>query len=158
MDLTLWLLLAATIANAALVGASLDQSIKQLPARHRIGVVAFSEFSKAGDLARGVAWYATLGIGTALLTAVAVGVGLAGGSGAPASTALWLALALTTAHSLATSRAAPTNFSQRSAAGDAARLAAIFDRFERRQTARAALQVLTLLAVAWAFVARVGGT
>ncbi len=87
-DLTLWLLVAAVIVNGMLVGASLDQSIKQLPA-----------------------------------------------------------------HSLATTRAAPTNFSQRSAAGDAARLKAIFDRFERLQTARATLQVLTLLSVAWALTA-----
>jgi len=36
----LLLLLAAAGANGLLAGASLDQSIKQLPARHRIGVLA----------------------------------------------------------------------------------------------------------------------
>jgi protein-S-isoprenylcysteine O-methyltransferase Ste14 len=35
-----WLPLAAVVANGLLVGASLDQSIKQLPARHRLGVTA----------------------------------------------------------------------------------------------------------------------
>jgi hypothetical protein len=45
--------------------------------------------------------------------------------------------------------------SQRAAAGDPARLAAIFDRFERWQTARATLQVLTLLSVTWALAAEV---
>jgi hypothetical protein len=59
------------------------------------------------------------------------------------------------AHTLATARAAPTNLSQRAAAGDTARLAAIFDRFERWQTARVTLQILTLLSVAWALVARI---
>ena len=36
------LVLAATAADGLLAGASLDQSIKQLPARHRIGAVAES--------------------------------------------------------------------------------------------------------------------
>jgi hypothetical protein len=76
MDATLWLLVAAVLGNGLLVGASLDQTIKQLPTRRRIGVVAFSEYSKAGDLGRGIAWYATLGIGAALLTLGAAVVGL----------------------------------------------------------------------------------
>lgn len=42
IDLPLGLLLGAVVANAVLVGASLNQSIKQLPARRRIGAVAFS--------------------------------------------------------------------------------------------------------------------
>jgi hypothetical protein len=155
MDATLWLLVAAVIGNGLLVGASLDQSIKQLPARRRIGVVAFSEYSKAGDLGRGIAWYAALGIGASLLTVSAALVGLTGRPDGQAMAALWLALLLTVAHSLATARAAPTNFSQRAAAGDEARLAAIFDRFEHWQTARVTLQILTLLSVAWALAASI---
>ena len=46
MDWALWLLLAATIVNAMLVGASLNQVIKQLPARRRIGTVAISSTAK----------------------------------------------------------------------------------------------------------------
>jgi hypothetical protein len=71
MDPSLWLLVAAMLGNGLLVGASLDQVIKQLPARHRIGVIAFSDYSRAGDLGRGIAWYAALGIGAALLTFIA---------------------------------------------------------------------------------------
>jgi hypothetical protein len=65
-------------------------------------------------------------------------------------------LVLTLAHSFTSTRAAPTNFSQRAAAGDAARLEVIFDRFERWQTIRAALQLLTLLGVGWALAAQIG--
>jgi hypothetical protein len=155
MNATLWLLVAAVIGNGLLVGASLDQSIKQLPTRRRIGVVAFSDYSRAGDLGHGIAWYAALGIGAALLTVLAAVVGLTDRPDGQTAVAMWLSLLLTVAHSLATARAAPTNFSQRAAAGDAARLAAIFDRFEHWQTARATLQVLTLLSVAWALVARI---
>ncbi|MFL6224571.1 MAG: hypothetical protein ACJ75K_17540, partial [Actinomycetes bacterium] len=35
MDTTLWLLVAAVLGNGLLVGASLDQTIKQLPTRRR---------------------------------------------------------------------------------------------------------------------------
>jgi hypothetical protein len=62
---------------------------------------------------------------------------------------------LTIAHSFTTGRAAPINFSQRAAAGDATRLDAIFDRFERWSRARSALQTFTLLAVTWALVAAI---
>jgi hypothetical protein len=157
MDRILWLLVAAMLGNGLLVGASLDQVIKQLPARHRIGVLAFSDYSKAGDLGRGIAWYAALGIGAALLTVIAAVVGLTQQPGMPAAAALWLALALTMAHSFTTLRAAPLNFSQRAAAGDPARLAAIFDRFARWSTARATLQVFTLLSVTSALIASIAG-
>jgi hypothetical protein len=156
MNPTLWLL-AAVVANGLLVGASLDQTIKQLPARRRIGVLAFSDYSKAGDLGHGIAWYATLGIGAALLTVVAAVAGLTDRPDTQASAALWLALVLTVAHSLSTARAAPLNFSQRAAAGDATRLEAIFDRFERWSRARSALQLLTLLTVTWALGATIAG-
>jgi hypothetical protein len=157
MDTALWLLVAAVIGNGLLVGASLDQVIKQLPARRRIGVVAFSDYSRAGDLGRGIAWYAALGVGAALLTILAVVVGLTERPGTQSEAALWLALLLTVAHSLTTARAAPLNFSQRAAAGDAARLAAIFDRFERWSRVRSTLQVLTLLSVTWALAAGIAG-
>jgi hypothetical protein len=155
MNPTLWLLLAAVLGNGHLVGASLDQTIKQLPTRRRIGAVAFSEYSRAGDLSNGVAWYATLGVGAAVLTVIAAIAGLTDSPSAALSTALWLAVILTIAHSFTTGRAAPINYSQRAAAGDATRLDAIFDRFERWSRARSALQTLTLLAVTWALVAAI---
>jgi hypothetical protein len=68
-------LLGAVVAKGLLVGASLDQSVKQLPARHRIGVEAFSAYSQAADLRNGVAWYATLGLGAAAVTLAAAALG-----------------------------------------------------------------------------------
>ena len=73
-DATLLLLLAATAATGILAGASLDQSIKQLPARHRMGIAAFSVYSRAADLGNGIAWYAIIGIGAAALTIAAAAV------------------------------------------------------------------------------------
>ena len=141
------LLLAAAGANGLLAGASLDQSIKQLPARHRIGVLAFARYSQAADLANGVAWYAILGVGTALLTLTAAAAGLADDPPTTAAAALWVAVATTVAHSAATARAAPTNFRQRRLGNDKAALAALFDRFQRWQTIRVSFQVAALVAV-----------
>ena len=64
-DLTSGLIAAATLATGLLAGASLDQSVKQLPARHRIGVAAYARYSQAADLANGVPFYATLGLAAA---------------------------------------------------------------------------------------------
>jgi hypothetical protein len=154
IDATHVLLIAAVAFNGVLTGASLDQSIKQLPARLRIGVISFSTYSRAADLSRnGIIWYATMGIGAALLTvATAVGAYL---QAAPGSVALPLYLAALTSllHSFTTARAAPTNFGQRRCADDAARLTAIFYDFERWQTARALLQTMTFGLTLWALAA-----
>jgi hypothetical protein len=157
MDSTMWLLVATVVVNGLLAGASLDQSIKQLPARRRIGIVAYSAYSQAGDLGNGVIWYATLGVGGALLSLVTCAVALTQRLSGQASAAVWLLIALTIAHSVMTALAAPTNFSQRRAGEDPEQLTAIFARFERLQTIRATLQALTLLAAAWALVARIKG-
>jgi hypothetical protein len=70
--------------------------------------------------------------------------------------ALAFATALTVGHSLVTARAAPTNLSQRHvAAGDERALTLLFDRLERLQTIRAALQTATLAAAVWALVASI---
>jgi hypothetical protein len=42
--------LAAVVANGLMVRATLDQSLKQLPARHRIGPVAHGAYARAADL------------------------------------------------------------------------------------------------------------
>ncbi len=147
MTITTLMLLAAAGANGLLTGASLDQSIKQLPARHRMGVIAFSHYSRAADLANGVVWYAILGIGTALLTLGAAGAALLSRPTPSAMVALWIAVAATLVHSAATARAAPTNFRQRRLGEDEQALAALFDRFERWQTIRVIWQGVALGAV-----------
>jgi hypothetical protein len=144
------LLVLAAAVDGLLAGASLDQSIKQLPARRRMGVRAFSAYSRAADLTTGVWWYALLGIGGAVLTLVAAGAAITLGLPISQAAPLELAAALAIAHTFTTIHAAPVNFSQRTVGDDEAALAAIFDRFERWQTVRAILQLATFLAVLWA--------
>ena len=64
------LIVASVALNGIFAGASLDQSMKQLPARRRIGVV-YSAYSRAADEGRGLAWYVILGVGAAVTTVAA---------------------------------------------------------------------------------------
>jgi len=130
----------------------LDQSIKQLPARHRIGVVAYSKYSRASDLGPGVLWYGILGVGAAVLTIAAAVAAFLQGIALETATPLYVAAGLAVLHSLVTTQAAPTNFSQRKVAKDEVALARVFDRFERWQTLRAMLQALNFGAMLWALV------
>jgi hypothetical protein len=153
LDVARLLLIAAVAFNGILTGASLDQSIKQLPARRRMGVIAFSGYSRAADLGNGIAWYAIIGVGAALLTiTAAVSAYL---QVAPAAVAIPLYLAALTSllHSFTTTQAAPTLFRQRQVKDDATQLTMIFDRFERWQTLRAALQLATFGLTLWALAA-----
>ena len=154
MDVTFELLIAATAASGLLSGASLDQSLKQLPARHRLGVVAFSQYSRSSDLAQGIVFYAVLGIGAAGLcisTALAAfiqKIGLQQGA------LIYASAILSLLHSLATSQSAPINFRQlKVPSDDAAALADIFDSFSRWQTLRCLLQLTNFAVCLWALVA-----
>ncbi len=120
--------------------------------------MAYSEYSRASDLGPGILWYGILGVGAAVLTIAAAIVAFFEGLPPTSSTPLYAGAALAVLHSLATTQAAPTNFSQRRVAGDEAALARVFDRFERWQTLRVVLQVLNFGAMLWALVAYVSAS
>lgn len=153
LDLSFILTVAAVATDGMLAGASLDQSLKQLPARHRIGAVAYAAYAQAADLGPGVLWYAILGVGAAVITIGAAAAAVAQHVAVPVSVPLTVAAALSILHSLATTQAAPTMFSQRRMPQTEQALGAVFARFARSQTVRVTLQVLTLAAVLWALVA-----
>src|SRR5690349_12010966 len=123
--LTMGLFFAALAFSGILAGASLDQLIKQLPARHRIGVVAYAAYARAADLANGIVWYAVIGVGAALLTvATAVSATLQAAEpwmGIP----LYLAAGFAVLHTIVTTQAAPVMLSVRYASDDEAELARI---------------------------------
>jgi hypothetical protein len=54
-----------------------------LPARHKIGPVAYSEYSRASDLGPGILWYGILGMGATLLTIAAFFEGVPPASATP---------------------------------------------------------------------------
>jgi hypothetical protein len=151
-DTTQMLALIAAALNGILAGASLDQAIKQLPARHRIGVIAYSAYAKAADLGNGIPWYVGMGIGAVVLTIVAALVAFSQQVAPETALPINVAVTLSILHTLVTTQAAPTMFSQRRYDNDEAALARVFDRFARLNALRALLQVMTFAALLWALI------
>ena len=140
---------AAAFASGILAGASLDQSIKQLPARRKIGAVAFRNYVRAADLGSGVVWYSALGVGAAALTLAASLAAVFGLREPRVRLPAIAAGALAILHTLTTTRAAPIYLGLRSELPATDALEATFTRFARWQAARAALQTMTFAALLW---------
>jgi hypothetical protein len=141
----------ALTLTGLLCGASLDQSIKQLPARQSIGVKTFSLYAKAADLKNGVIWYAVLGIGAALfsiVTAIITGLNHTNESYA---LPLYLGGIFAVLHTICTSQAAPTYFKQKQVDTEP-ELKALFDKFERIQTIRSIFISLNLACFLWTVI------
>lgn len=154
MHTTLILALATTVLIGPGAGMSLDQSIKQLPARRRIGIAVYSAYSRAGDQGNGLYLYPPFGIGTLVFALAAAISGHHSGLAAGAQVPLDISGALAILHSLVTARAAPINFRQRKYdLTDEVSLARVLDQFERWHNLRAVLQVLNFGASLWAVVA-----
>jgi hypothetical protein len=151
-DLTLLLIILATALNGIVAGASLDQAIKQLPTRHRIGSVLYSTYSKNADLGNGLPWYVGLGISTVLATIGATLSGVLQQLSSEKMLPLCGAVVLSVLHSLVTSQAAPLMFRQRQYENDEAALTMIFNRFSRLHLFRTLFQVLTFASLLWALI------
>jgi urea transporter len=156
IDVALRCAIAAAVANGVLVGATLDQSVKQLPARHRIGALAYAAYARAADLAGGLRWYPTVAGVVVLGTGAAVAAGLLDHPDRWRMVALLVVGLATVAHMLVTARAAPTILAlRRLPDDDPDRIAAVLQRFARLQTLRAGVQVAALAAAVWVLVATV---
>jgi len=153
MDITFVLIFAATIFIGLLAGASLDQSIKQLPTRFRIGLTAYSQYSRASDLGNGILFYGILGVAAALLNIASAIAAYLQNIPSQQSNLIYAGALLAVLHSLATTQAAPLNFSQRKiSANDEAALAVVFDKFARWQNIRCVLQLINFGVNLWALV------
>lgn len=141
----------AMALTGMLCGASLDQSIKQLPARRIIGVKAFSAYAKAADLKNGVPWYAILGISAALASITTAVLAYDHHSSTSIALPLYLGGVFAICHSICTSQAAPTYHSQKKTNDDDT-LAKIFDKFERIQTLRTLFICLNFLCFIWILI------
>jgi hypothetical protein len=124
------LLVATTAFEALRAGAGSFRVLIDLPARHRIGPVAFAELSRATDLSTaGIVFYVLYGFGGALLT----GATWIAATRVEAPRAIRLLTAVAFVSSLAilllTTQAAPLMFRIGSSPNDPALLADILDRF-----------------------------
>ena len=140
--------LTALALTGILCGASLDQSIKQLPSRHLLGIKAFSEYAKAADLKNGVAWYALLGIGAALTTIGTAILILISQPGEDFAFPIYFAGCCSICHLFCTSQAIPTYRKQKRTESED-KLKRLFNKFERIQITSSIFIVLTLLSLMW---------
>ena len=153
VNTTVILVVATTALSGIAAGASLDVSLRQLPARHRIGVIAYSVYSQATDLGTARVWYPPLGIGTLLLALATAVVAFFQHVALPHALPIYVAAALWIVHLLITLIwALPTLPRQRQFPHDEHQLAALFNRFEHLQTVRAVLDVLIFGMTLWALV------
>src|SRR5262245_1698232 len=95
-----WLVAIALLFNGILTGLSLDKVLVQLPARRRLGVVAYAAYARAADLGNGVVLYSVTGVGAAVVTIAAAASG--GGATAGVRALLGVAAGLSVLHSAAT--------------------------------------------------------
>jgi hypothetical protein len=152
------LLVAAVVVASMGATASLDQLIKQVRARHRIGVVAYSAYSRAADFHTGILYYVPIIVGWLLLIPAAAIAGWANGASGQRAVALVAMVAGLAGHILVTAlRAAPILLSQRKIRpDDEPTLAVVFDRFQRWHLVRTVIDVGTVAATVWALVATLG--
>jgi hypothetical protein len=134
---------------------SFEVAAVKLPARRRIGSVAYAQFARGADLGNGKAVYPALAIVAALLTLGAtLGAYLRPAVSATRLWALVLASLGTILHFAATAKAAPIMLSIGKAPADESLLSDRLDRFSRWHSVRAGLQVLTFLFALWAVATR----
>lgn len=152
MTLLVLLLVLDTTVIGLLAGLNADTALVKLPARKRIGAVAYAAFARGNDLGNGLLVYPLLGIGAALLTLLVTALAFAERSQGELLP-LSLASALSLLHIFATTRAAPLMLSLKNEPDDEATLAAKLDRFAGWHVVRATFQVTTFFLLVWALAA-----
>jgi len=152
MNLVPSLMILATAMNGLLSGLNVDTALVKLPARRRIGAVAYATFARGNDLGNGLVVYPLLGIGAVLLTLLATAVAYLERSPMEVVLPLSLASLLSLLHTFATTRAAPVMLSIKDAPNDEATLTAKLDRFARWHAVRATFQVLTFFVLLWTLI------
>lgn len=153
VDTTVVLVVATTVLSGIAAGTGLDVSIRQLPARHRIGVIAYSAYSRATDLGTALFWYPSIGISAILLALAAALVAFFQHVALPHAIPIYVTASLWVVHLLLTLIwAIPTLPRQRHVAADEKQLSVIFNRFERMQTVRAINGVLIFGTTLWTLV------
>ena len=152
MSLVVFMIALATAANGLLAGLNTDTALVKLPARRRIGAVAYATFARGNDLGNGRVVYPLLGIGAALLTFLATAVAYAERNPIELLFPLSIASLLSILHTFATTRAAPVMLSIKDASDDEMTLSSKLDRFEQWHAVRAMFQVLTFSVLIWALV------
>ena len=150
------MLLSLTIAlavftNGLLAGTSFDTSLVKLPARRKIGNVAYAVFARGNDLGRGVIVYSMLAIAAGLFVISSTIIALIQQVKGDLVLLLIITSITTIIHFIGTAKAAPVMLSIKNTANDETILKGKFDKFERWHDFRACFQVITFLVLLYAF-------
>jgi hypothetical protein len=141
----------AIFTNGLLAGTSFDTSLVKLPARRKIGNVAYAAFARGNDLGRGVIVYSTLAITAGLFVISSTIVALLQHITGDLLLLLIAASITTIIHFVGTAKAAPVMLSIKNTPDDEAILKSKFDKFERWHDFRACFQIITFLVLLYAF-------
>jgi hypothetical protein len=141
------LLTVAAAFNAFWAGAVAFRVLLDLPARHRIGAVAFADLSRATDLSWGLLLYPVAGIGSALLAGATLIAARKVRAPRPVQVRTILATVAAMAVLGVTVFAAPIMFAIGASADDAARLVLLEDRFALLTDVRAAFGAIGAIAL-----------
>ncbi len=150
MTLVVFLIALAAAVNGLLAGLNTDTALVKLPARKRIGAIAYATFARGNDLGNGLIIYPLLGVGAALLTLLATALAYVGRSQLSVVVLLSLASLLSLLHTFATTRAAPVMLSIKDTPDDEELLRAKLDRFARWHAVRATFQLAAFFLLLWA--------
>jgi len=129
-------------------GAGTFRALLDLPARTRVGPLAFAEFSRATDLSTtGIVFYVVFGIGGALLTAAVWFIAVRGRAPALVRGLLATSTIASVLVLVLTARAAPLMWQVGSAPPDPALVRGLLDRFTAWTMARVACVNVSFAAV-----------
>jgi hypothetical protein len=151
MTKTEWfaLLLAATVVLRGLgAGAILGVLVITLPTRRRIGVVAYSQFTRAHYDGAGVRGYGALTVLGAVMTAVVFALAIAWGASSFVTWSLIVSLVATMLGFVGTARALPAMRDLKALADDEpAKLATHLDRFAKWGSMSAGSHIVAFVAI-----------
>ncbi len=132
MDYFLFLLTITTIVDAMLMGAVLDYSIKQLPARKKIGIKNYRAYFIASDFGNGRFWYIPLGLSAYFLNIAVAVAGYYLDGLVVSSILFFIAGACALIHAFGTSQAVPAGLGfLKTKDDDEEKLERSFDRFAK---------------------------
>ena len=137
--------------NGLLAGMTIETSLVKLPARRRIGNIAYAVFARSNDLGNGITVYPSLAIGAALLVFTATLIGFLQKSEGNVLLLLVIASITTIIHFIGTAKAAPVMLSIKNTPDDEGILKKKFDQFEKWNGFRACFQFITFILLLWDF-------
>ncbi|HEY1872331.1 MAG TPA: hypothetical protein VGG71_14810 [Chitinophagaceae bacterium] len=143
---------SAIVFNGLLAGISIDASLVKLPARRRIGNIAYAAFARGNDLGNGIIVYSSLAVLAALLVFIATLTAFLQDKKSSLLLLLIGASFTTIIHFLGTAKAAPIMLSIKNTPDEEAVLKKKFDQFEKWNGIRACFQLITFILLISCFI------